>query len=349
MNEVLYSLNGKYFKDFGIGILKSEGLFDKLNPKKSQGYDWAEYHGKTYPQGKVYYEEREITLNGWIVGESWEHLKTSYDTFLSEFDSGDTARLIIEFKRKELVYDVYLESSDLKKTFRQGQIFGTFTLKLKEPNPVKKVLKLVGEKLTLSFNSDKWIEISIDGKIESVRGKTDINKNIPSRLLTRYYFAGRNLAKDSEQPKWNPNNTGTGTSIEMTEPDGKFVRITPNSGKPVSVFGYLISDFENGKFSRSMWFRHFHTGSVRIWGQEVPSGRWVWLKDEGYSNINGWNGFDSDTANVAIDVKKFKCEKGTKATDWTPAPEEVHYITLAGDVDEIKELKTNAEVLWEKI
>ena len=167
-----------------------------------------------------------------------------------------------------------------------------------------------------------YLKTELINAAEIVSRGGGVNSSYVESIINSLALGVRNLAKDSELPKWNPNNAGLGASVEMEEPEGKFVRITPDSGKAVSVFGYLISDFESGKFSRSMWFRHFHTGSVRIWGQEVPSGRWVWLKDEGYSNVNGWNGFDSNTVNVAIDVKKFKSERGTKCTDWAPAPED---------------------------
>ena len=46
MSEVIYSLNGKFFKDFGVYISESKGLLDKPKPKARKTYDWAEQHGK---------------------------------------------------------------------------------------------------------------------------------------------------------------------------------------------------------------------------------------------------------------------------------------------------------------
>ncbi|MCU7583728.1 galactose-binding protein, partial [Riemerella anatipestifer] len=48
----------------------------------------------------------------------------------------------------------------------------------------------------------------------------------------------------------------------------------------------------------------------------------------------------------ATDVRKVKLEKGNKATGYTPAPEDTHYITISGNTDEITNLQTNAEELW---
>ena len=46
MSEVIYSLNGKFFKDFGVYISDSKGLLDKPKPKSRKTYDWAEQHGR---------------------------------------------------------------------------------------------------------------------------------------------------------------------------------------------------------------------------------------------------------------------------------------------------------------
>ncbi|MCW0514335.1 hypothetical protein OKE69_10955, partial [Riemerella anatipestifer] len=137
-------------------------------------------------------------------------------------------------------------------------------------------------------------------------------------------IGGRNLAINSQQPIWNPNDVGLGSSVKMEDFSGRFVRITPNSDRAVDVYGFYNSNFQNGKFSRSMLFRHFHSNSVYIWGQEVPPNRWIRLKQEAYSNVNGWNGFSSNVIGVSIDVKEFMLVEGNKISDgWVPAPEDI--------------------------
>ena len=149
-----------------------------------------------------------------------------------------------------------------------------------------------------------------------------VNLGQLNEKVNNIQIGGRNLILNSEQPTWNANNTGLGTSVKMEDATGKFTRTTPDAGKYVSVFGQYYAYFESGKFSRSMYVRHFHTSNINIWGQSIPPNVWTWIKEEAYLEYSGWNGYDTDTINVAIDTKKFKLEKGNKATDWTPAPED---------------------------
>lgn len=177
------------------------------------------------------------------------------------------------------------------------------------------------------------------GRIKSTNGKTyfdldsgEINGKITftsdspalQQVVDAVQVGGRNLALNSKQPLWSGNNTGFGTSLKMNDETGEFVRITPDSNKIVSVYGFKNPNFENGKFSRSMAFRHSHNASIWIWGQEVVPNQWVRLKQEAFSTYNEWNGFDSNIAGVPIDVKEFMLVKGNKIADgWTPAPEDI--------------------------
>ncbi|MCU7583701.1 galactose-binding protein, partial [Riemerella anatipestifer] len=123
--EVLYTLNGKYFKDFGVFISESKGLLDKPKLKSRRSYDWAEYHGKAVDLAKPKYDEREIELKGWVEGETWSQMKTNFDTLLSEFDKEGLARLVIEYLGNALVFDVYLSDGvELEKSFKEGKMVG---------------------------------------------------------------------------------------------------------------------------------------------------------------------------------------------------------------------------------
>ena len=161
MGEVRYSINGKYFKDRKVYVSDSEGLFDALKRKKINTYDWAEYHGQSVDLSNPKYEAREITLKCFVVGDNWVDMKENHDAIVSEFQKPGTQRLLIEpFGMKPLPYEVYMEdSSPLEKTFKDGKMVGVFTLKLIEPNPIKKVLYTTSETLNLSYNSSKETEI----------------------------------------------------------------------------------------------------------------------------------------------------------------------------------------------
>ena len=204
MGEVRYSINGKYFKDYGVYISSSDGLFDALKRKKVNTYDWAEYHGSSLDLSSPKFEAREITLKGFVVGDNWVSMKFRFDTIISELQKAGTQRLLIEpFGFKPLPYEVYMEdSSELQKTFSDGKMVGIFTLKLIEPNPIKKVLRVNGNMLRLSYNSKFETEISYgNGEKDIAYSNASLSKVLPSGSIV--VIAGNienisNLITDAE-------------------------------------------------------------------------------------------------------------------------------------------------------
>ena len=204
MGEVRYSINGKYFKDYGVYISSSDGLFDALKRKKVNTYDWAEYHGSSLDLSSPKFEQREITLKGFVVGDNWVSMKFRFDTIISELQKAGTQRLLIEpFGFKPLPYEVYMEdSSELQKTFSDGKMVGIFTLKLIEPNPIKKVLRVNGNMLHLSYNSKFETEISYgNGEKDIAYSNASLSKVLPSGSIV--VIAGNienisNLITDAE-------------------------------------------------------------------------------------------------------------------------------------------------------
>ena len=204
MGEVRYSINGKYFKDYGVYISSSDGLFDALKRKKVNTYDWAEYHGSSLDLSSPKFEAREITLKGFVVGDSWVSMKFRFDTIISELQKAGTQRLLIEpFGFKPLPYEVcMIDDVQLNKTFKDGKMVGIFTLKLIEPNPIKKVLRVNGSMLHLSYNSKFETEISYgNGEKDIAYSNASLSKVLPSGSIV--VIAGNienisNLITDAE-------------------------------------------------------------------------------------------------------------------------------------------------------
>lgn len=324
--EVLYTLNGKYFKDFGVFISESKGLLDKPKLKSRRSYDWAEYHGKAVDLAKPKYDEREIELKGWVEGETWSQMKTNFDTLLSEFDKEGLQRLVIEYLGNALVFDVYLSDGvELEKSFKEGKMVGVFTLKMKAPNPIKRVFKLVGSDLQLSFNAQSWVDINIDGINETRKGNITINKTVPSRELSGYGFYGRNLMLTPRI--YNGYAVEASTSTPLIEGQEYVISFDIKGQNDGGLF--LNNSIKVNipiNPSPNEWFR---VSKVFTFIKNDYQGKEI------YPHIYG-----------ATDVRNVKLEKGNKATDCTPAPEDTHYITISGNIDEITNLQTNAEELW---
>ena len=365
MSEVRYSVNGKYFKDFGICVSDSDGLFDALKRKPVNTYDWAEYHGSSPDLSNPKFEQREITLKAFVTGSNWEAMKSNFDAIVSEFQKAGTQRLLIEpFGLKSLPYEVcMIDEVKLQKEFKNGQMVGTFTLKLIEPNPIKKVLYFTGDTLNLSYNSQKETEIFYgNGLKETAKGNVSLSgKTLANRVLSGYNFEGRNLILKSDFTKID-NLFGifvvNGGNVTPT-PDGLHFEMREYGH---GVYG-SVSGLQVGKeYVLSVWTKAvyqdntsvqlgFNNGTQKVInlptnGSEYVKSSVVITPNSETDHIIFYNG--QAGANLFL-LKYVKLEQGNKATDWTPAPEDEKFIIIAGNVEEITNLTTNATVLWEKL
>lgn len=359
MNDVIYSVNGKYFLDYGVHIQASVGLLDKPKPKPRKSYDWAEYHGKAIDLSRPKYEERDISLKGWIEGDNWQDMKAKFDVFLAEFDKEGLARLIIEFG-DVLVYDVYLSDSvELEKRFKRGKSYGVFTLKLKEPCPIKKVLKVIGDDFYISLSSPSWVELNIDGVSESIKGDVTKNKTLPDRSVGKL-IGSRNLMRNSRlfimngNDRKNSDNENAGV-IRVKDTQGEwnaYTWITLTEPHNVGEEVVFSIDLKSSK-DCNVLFRYIayydlnyiqSTASLTANQWKRVSVKGVIKEKNSKKSLISLEG--SSMANAVLEFRNAKIEVGNKPTEWTIAPEDVHYIIISGNIDEITNLQTNAEELW---
>lgn len=188
MSEVKYSLNGKLFKDYGVYVSESFGLMDALKRRPVKSYQWAEYHGESVDLSNPKYEAREIALNCFIVGENWQDLFNQFNFMIrDEFAKPGTQRLHIKpFGYNTLAYEVYItDEIKVDKRFRNGEMVGIFTMKLIEPNPIKKVLKASQGSISLSYESTSETEIFWgDGTKSVVAGNASVSsRSVPTNAI----------------------------------------------------------------------------------------------------------------------------------------------------------------------
>lgn len=361
MAELVWSLNGKYFKDFGVGISSSDGILGELKPKKQDTKDWSEYNGVALDlTKKPKYEAREFTLSGWIVGADWLTMLNNFNALFGEFRNAGKQRLLLDvFGQKTLVFDVRCEDEiELKKTFKQGKMVGMFSLKLIEHNPIKKILCTANSNLQLAFNTPKWVEVNIDGKIDVYKGTVNINKILTSRAVTGYNFGGRNLLRNTAF-KENINNwvsdDAPGSSVVWSSSEKALYLDNGNSmGSALQSIVLPAGDYVIS-FDVKPFYQNNGTG-VRL-KSDVGATSFINIhitnEYKRYtimfsSQATTWVALSAN-GNQRLFFKNIKLEKGNKATDWTPAPEDQHFISIAGNIDEITALTTNADILWERL
>lgn len=164
--RIEYFLGGVSFNDFDLHVESSTGVLDLPKLKTPTSVDWADYHGEVIDLTEKRYQAREITLNCWLRAKGkldfTERVNRVYDILRQD----GTQRLMISIHpTKPLVYEVYCEDGVApSKRWHDDKMIGTFSLKLKEPDPVKRVIRhqrmnYATSELKIELKSDKMITI----------------------------------------------------------------------------------------------------------------------------------------------------------------------------------------------
>jgi hypothetical protein len=166
ITKLSYLLNGINFKTWGVTVSESNGVLDLPKLKSPFQITWPDYHGHVIDLSRKRIEAREIELKCWMKAVSKIDFINSLQSFLEEFRKDGTQRLTIDLHPiKPLLYEVYcLDGISISKRWNDRLMIGTFTLKLVEPDPVKRIVRHLrtGEAtktLTIAFTSYKVVTI----------------------------------------------------------------------------------------------------------------------------------------------------------------------------------------------
>lgn len=134
--EVMYEIDGKNFKDYGVYVSSSQGLIGGLKPKKGLEAEWPDEHGMTVDVSQMYFESRSITLNCFMVSEDAAEFIERMEAFSALFYAPGEHVLRVSVTGKGLEYKVRLaDMLNVEKTFRDSLMVSSFALKLSEDEP----------------------------------------------------------------------------------------------------------------------------------------------------------------------------------------------------------------------
>lgn len=166
IRQLEYYINGVNFKEWDIRVSSSEGVLDLPKLKTPLSLNWPDYHGEVIDLDAKRLEARTIKLNCWMRAGGKIDFAQKANDFHRNFMTDGTARLMISIHpTKPLVYEVYAPDGIAhQKRWHDDKMIGTFTLTLKEPDPVKKVLRhqrisAATSQVTIGFKSDKMVTI----------------------------------------------------------------------------------------------------------------------------------------------------------------------------------------------
>lgn len=158
--DVAYSIDGNMFADYGVYVSGSTGITTVPKIKDPLTYNWGSVDGLDYHQDGVRYQERTIQLKCFMEAVSYADLIARSLAFFSLFIANRPLRLKIAAGTKPLVYEVICKDSiSLDPDLSHGEkCVGTFTIKLVEPEPVKRVLS-GGGTATITIQSKTPVNI----------------------------------------------------------------------------------------------------------------------------------------------------------------------------------------------
>ena len=333
--EVRYSVNDKYFKDSNVCVSDSDGLFDALQRKKINTYDWAEYHGSAPDLSLVKFEQREIILKCFVIGDNWIQMKSNFDTIISEFQKTGTQRLLIEpFDMKALSYEVYLaDDVKLEKTFKDGVMAGVFSLKLIEPNPLKKVFKTDLDIVDLSYLSQYETEIFWgDGTKNIFSGNVTQTKDFH---FPSYQSSGYSVVYQSAE---NPLYYQSEVFLSAT----KYYEFSVNVNNIANATLYVIGRKKN-------------TNAYEVISEsEEQLSAVSKLKVIALADLSKYGKIFFKVLAIGNEIPGLvmtnpRIERTEILGEWKNMIGKTKYIIVAGNIEEISSLTTNAEELWIKL
>jgi hypothetical protein len=189
MATLVPSINGYAFSTFGIIVSNYGGILGELQRKEVITRNWNDYHGEQVNlTSNPVYQPRDIVLDCAIQGATTIDFHTQLDNFKAEFRKVGTQRFSIDYMSgKQLAYEVYLrESFEVNKRFSETNMIGTFSVRLREPEPVKRII-------TFSGTGNKTIEIATDYPLNIYWGDGTSSKSVRGDITHNYSISGTHV------------------------------------------------------------------------------------------------------------------------------------------------------------
>ena len=165
--NIKYYINNVDIATLGVYVSASEGILNRPSRKEIKSQSYNDEHGVVVDLSQNYIDKREITLTCFIKADDKATFINNVQSFENLFSGTGLQRLRIEVDGcKPLVYDVYLDTAiTIKKTWNENDMVGTFSVKLIEPNPVKKVYKYIRSSAasataTVTISTTKCVDIT---------------------------------------------------------------------------------------------------------------------------------------------------------------------------------------------
>jgi len=176
---ITYTIDGQPFLSHGVYVTASKGMQDMPPLKEPQTVDWPDSHGTVVDLAAPRYTHRIIELECFLKASGKLDFFQKVNAFLQVFQQPGLRRLDVSITNTPLIYMVYIaDGVNIDKRWHQYEMFGTFTLKLVEPSPIKCLLVRTGTTVSLDFTTKNPIDIYWgDGTIDLNVFGTGVSKS----------------------------------------------------------------------------------------------------------------------------------------------------------------------------
>lgn len=320
MIPVIYLLDQIPFKNYNVIVSDSSNLFDKASVKENQKKDWSDEHGYDVDLQSRYHNSKTITIDCFIPANSLKECIEKYNDFYNALDKKGSRRLSVIAGDLRMEYQVFRQdTAENKLIYDDSNAAGTFKLKLIENMPVKRILKSYNQhyiKLYQEYFDEYLINYSNKGRNLFLNSPnflllgSDSGNNNASYIIDDYIkikvVANGNIY----------NNENIKTSIDRLKNEQYTLSFEVSTIKECRCYFFpseqyidIIIPNTSGKWEKII-FNYTQQG------------------DDKFSSEHILFGFHDLIAGDEILYRNLKLEKGNKATDWTPAPEDFQLKTL---------------------
>lgn len=145
MGKVNYYINGTDIRSYGVHVGAGKGLLSLPERKKGVSHSYDNEHGISVDTESCFVKERKITLSCFTDKMTHSQFLTALANFKLALMTGGLFQLLLSIEGTEPIpYMVYWDGkADVTPKYNGSKQIGTFELTLVEPEPVKRVWKVV--------------------------------------------------------------------------------------------------------------------------------------------------------------------------------------------------------------
>lgn len=187
IQPVNFFINNVDFKSLGIHVERIDGILDMPEHKNPLKVDWFDYSGEVVDLVRPVYGVRKFRLRCWFKAVSEDDRVDKCLTIRETFKSPGYKYLLVEMGSRSMPFMVYVPGeiefeNPNDKWYNQGPIFMKFDLNFEEPEPIKRVLRVNGDSVSITLTSPDLLTIAWgdNQRVTNISGTTTITHNYSS-------------------------------------------------------------------------------------------------------------------------------------------------------------------------